>query len=131
MSTFPKSILMVGLAMLLLVSTATVASARVTYRTSKPVLSRAPVKNKPFTCSGTFSPKSTTKSRATIKIILWMKYGTGWGIMDTYKATVSGGTRYSRSITIPMKGWHGVQAVQYRNGKRVHKSGIRYFNVKP
>jgi hypothetical protein len=131
MRTYSKVILTVGLAVLLLASVATVAGARVTYKTSKPVLSRAPAKDKPFTCSGTFSPKSTAKSRATIKIILWMKYGDGWGVMSTYKATVSGGTRYSRSITIPMKGWHGVQAVQYRGGKKVSKSGIRYFNVKP
>jgi hypothetical protein len=131
MRTYSKVILTVGLAVLLLVSVATVAGARVTYKTSKPVLSHAPRKGKPFTCSGTFSPKSTSKSRATIKIKLWMKYDDGWGVMGIYKATVSGGTRYSRSITIPMKGPHGVQALQYRGGKLVSKSGIRYFTVKP
>ena len=107
------------------------AAERVTYTTSKPALSTAPHKGKPFTCSGSFSPKSTSKSRATIKIILWMKSGSGWGKMGTYSATVSGGTRYSRSITIPMKGDHGVQAVQYRNGKQVSSSATRYFTVKP
>jgi hypothetical protein len=131
MRKYSKVVLTVGLAVLLLASVATVAGARTTYTTSKPVLSHAPHKDKPFTCSGSFTPKSTSKSRATIKIILWMKYGTGWGVMDTYKATVSGGKRYSCSITIPMKGDHGVQAVQYRGGKKVSKSAIKYFTVKP
>ena len=131
MHRYPRVILMVGLAVLLLASVATVAGARTRYTTSRPVLSQAPRKDRPFTCSGSFAPKSTSKSRATIRIILWMKYGTGWGVMDTYKATVSGGTRYACSITIPMKGDHGVQAVQYRGGKKVSQSGTRYFTVKP
>ena len=62
-----------------------------------------------------------------------MKYATGWGVMDTYwqgqRSPGAPGTRVT--ILIPMKGWHGVQAIQYRGGKRVSKSGIRYFNVKP
>ena len=56
-----------------------------------------------------------------------MKYGTGWGVMDTYWARLSarssGSTRYSVTITIPMKGDHGVQAVQYRKGKKVSQVG--------
>jgi hypothetical protein len=64
-----------------------------------------------------------------------MKYGTGWGVMDTYwtklSARSAGSTKYAVTITIPMKGPHGVQAVQYRKGKKVSKSGIRYFTVKP
>jgi hypothetical protein len=137
MSTYPKFILLVVLAMLLLVSTATVASARVTYFTSKPVTSNTPKKDRPFVTSGYITPKSTAANRAKVKIILWMKYATGWGVMDTYWAKLSRrpagkpGTRYAVTITIPMKGWHGVQAYQYRGGKRVSKSGIRYFNVKP
>jgi hypothetical protein len=131
MSKYLRGVLLAGLALTLLASTATVAGARTTYTTSKPVLSHAPHKGKPFTCSGRFTPKSTSKSRATIKIILWMKYGTGWGVMDTYKATVFGGNRYTRSITIPMKGDHGLQAVQYRAGKKVSSSAIKYFTVQP
>ena len=30
-----------------------------------------------------------------------------------------------------MKGDHGVQAVQYRGGKKVSKSATRYFYVQP
>jgi hypothetical protein len=131
MNKYLRAILMAGLALTLLLSAATVAGARTTYTTSKPVLSHAPHKDKPFTCRGSFTPKSTAKSRVTIKIILWMKYGDGYGVMDTYWATVSGGTRYTRSITIPMKGDHGVQAVQYRNGRQVSKSGTVYFTVQP
>ena len=109
----------------------TSAKARATYSTSRPVLSTAPHMDQPFTCTGAFTPKSTSKSRATVKIILWMKSGDAWGIMDTYNAKISGGTRYSCSITIPMKGDHGVQAVQYRGGKKVSKSAIKHFTVKP
>lgn len=137
MSKYPKVILMVGLAVLLLACTATVASARVTYTTSKPVLSRPPQKDVSFVASGFITPKSTSSNRARVKIILWMKYGTGWGVMDTYWASLSKrpagkpGTRYARTITIPMKGDHGLQAVQYRGGKKVSKSAIRYFSVQP
>jgi hypothetical protein len=137
MSKYPRVILMVGLAVLLLACTAAVAGARTTYTTSKPVLSGTPHKDKSFTTSGVITPKSTAKSRATVKIILWMEYGDDWGVMDTYWAKLSArpggqpGTKYSCSITIPMKGDHGVQAVQYRNGKLVSKSAIKYFTVQP
>jgi len=133
-----KSILMLTLAAALLASVASVADARTKYTTSKPVLSGTPHKDKTFTASGVITPKSTAKSRATVKIILWMKYGDDdWGVMDTYWAKLSArpagqpGTRYARAITIPMKGDHGVQAVQYRNGKQVSKSPINYFTVQP
>jgi hypothetical protein len=129
---------MVGLAVLLFAGVATVAGARTTYTTSKPVLSETPRKDKAFTASGVITPKSTTKSRATVKIILWMKYGDDdWGVMDTYWAKLSArpagkaGTKYACAITIPMKGDHGVQAVQYRNGKQVSKSKVNYFTVQP
>jgi hypothetical protein len=128
-------ILMVGLAVLLFASVATVAGARATYTTSKPVLSNAPKKDRAFTASGFITPKSTSSSRATVKIILWMKYGTGWGVMDTYwtklSARSSSSTKYSVTITIPMKGDHGVQAVQYRKGKKVSQSATKYFTVQP
>ena len=114
------------------------AGARgVTYSTSKPALSETPKMNDAFTVSGVIKPKSTQKSRATVKIVLWMKYGDDWGVMDTYKAKLTKrpagkpGTKYSRSITIPMKGDHGVQAVQYRGGKKVSSSAIKYFTVQP
>ena len=132
-----RGILLVGLALTLLACMASVASARITYFTSKPATSNAPKKDRPFVASGYITPKSTASNRATVKIILWMKYGSGWGIMDTYWAKLSRrpagkpGTRYAVTITIPMKGDHGVQAVQYRKGKKVSKSATRYFYVQP
>jgi hypothetical protein len=130
-----RGILMVGLVVMLLACTASVASARITYFTSKPVTSNAPKKDRPFVTSGYIKPRSTASNRATVKIILWMKYGTRWGVMDTYWTKLSrrpaGGTRYAVTITIPMKGDHGVQAVQYRKGKKVSKSATRYFYVQP
>ena len=138
MRTYAKVIPMVGLAVLLLACVAGIAGARTTYATSKPVLSCAPHKDKPFTTSGVITPKSTAKSPAKVKIILWMKYGDDdWGVMDTYWAKLSKrpagkpGTKYSRAITIPMKGDHGVQAVQYRRGKKVSQSATKYFYVQP
>ena len=89
MRTYLRGILMVGLAVTLLACTAAVAGARTTYTTSKPALSNAPKKDRAFTASGYITPKSTSSNRATVKIILWMKYGTGWGVMDTYWAKLS------------------------------------------
>jgi hypothetical protein len=130
-----RVILMVGLVVTLLACTAAVAGARITYTTSKPVTSNAPKKDRPFVTSGYITPKSTTSNRAKVKIILWMKYNTGWGVMDTYwtklSARNSKSTKYSVTINIPMKGDHGVQAVQYRKGKKVSKSATRYFYVTP
>ncbi len=135
MHAYLRGILMVGLAVTVLAGAATAAGARTTYTTSKPALSNAPKKDRAFTASGFIKPKSTASKRATVKIILWMKYGTGWGVMDTYWAKLStrpaGGTKYSVTITIPMKGDHGVQAVQYRRGKKVSKSATKYFYVQP
>jgi hypothetical protein len=130
-----RGILLVGLALTLLAGMASVAGARVTYTTSKPAVSNAPKKDRPFVTSGYITPKSTASNRATVKIILWMKYSDGWGVMDTYwtklSARNSKSTKYSVTITIPMKGDHGVQAVQYRKGKKVSKSATRYFYVTP
>ena len=135
MSKCLRVILMVVLVAALAAGAATVADARTSYTTSKPALSNAPKKDQAFTASGFIKPKSTASNRATVKIILWMKYGAGWGVMDTYMAKLStrpaGGTRYSVTITIPMKGDHGVQAVQYRKGKVVSKSTVNYFTVQP
>ena len=132
-----KAILIAGLTVALLAGAATAAGARTTYTTSKPVLSGTPQKDKPFTISGVITPKSTAESRAKVKIILWMEYGDGYGVMDTYWAKVGKrpggkpGSAYSLTITIPMKGDHGVQAVQYRNGKKVLSSKTTYFTVQP
>jgi len=130
-----RGILLVGLALTLLAGMASVAGARVTYTTSKPAVSNAPKKDRPFVTSGYITPKSTSSNRATVKIILWMKYSDGWGVMDTYwtklSARNSKSTKYSVTINIPMKGDHGVQAVQYRKGKKVSKSATRYFYVTP
>jgi len=133
-----RVILATGLTVALLAGVASVADARTKYTTSKPVLSGPPHKDKTFTASGFITPKSTAKSRATVKIILWMKYGDDeYGVMDTYWAKLSArpagkpGAKYACAITIPMKGDHGVQAVQYRNGKQVSKSQTIYFTVQP
>ncbi len=135
MRTYLRGILMVGLVVTLLACTASVASARITYFTSKPVTSNAPKKDRPFVTSGYITPRSTASNRATVKIILWMKYGTEWDVMSKYWTKLSprsaGSTRYAVTITIPMKGDHGVQAVQYRRGRKVSKSAIRYFYVQP
>jgi hypothetical protein len=128
-------ILLVLLTATLLACFAAVAGARVAYYTSKPAVSNAPKKDRPFVTSGYIKPKSTSSNRAKVQIILWMKYADGWGVMDTYwtklSARDSKSTKYSVTITIPMKGDHGVQAVQYRNGKKVSKSATRYFTVTP
>ena len=130
-----RGILMACLALTLLACTASVAAARITYTTSKPAVSNAPKKDRPFVTSGYITPKSTASNRAKVKIILWMKYGTKWGVMGTYwtklSARSSKSTKYSVTITIPMKGDHGVQAVQYRKGKKVSSSATRYFYVTP
>jgi hypothetical protein len=135
MRKYLNGVLLTALVVLLLACTATVAGARATYTTSKPVLSNAPKKDRPFTASGYITPKSTSSNKATVKIILWMKYGTRWGVMDTYWAKVSArsssSSKYSVSITIPMKGDHGVQAIQYRKGKKVSSSSTKYFYVTP
>jgi hypothetical protein len=122
----------------LLAGLATAADARAAFFTSKPALSAAPRKDVPFRASGYFTPASTSSSRAKIKIILWMEYGDdGYGVMDTYWAKVSkrGGGKpggaYSITTTIPMKGKHGVQAIQYRGGKKVSSSKTTYFDVQP
>jgi hypothetical protein len=135
MRRYLTGVLMAALIVLLLACAASVAGARAAYTTSKPVTSNAPKKDRPFIASGSITPKSTSSNKATVKIILWMKYGTGWGVMDTYWAKVSarssGSSKYSVTITIPMKGDHGVQAVQYRKGKKVSQSATKYFTVQP
>jgi hypothetical protein len=135
MRKYLTGLLMTALVVTLLACAASVAGARVTYTTSKPAVSNAPKKDRPFVASGSITPRSTSSSKATVKIILWMKYGSGWGVMDEYWAKVSarssGSSKYSVTITIPMKGDHGVQAVQYRKGKKVSQSATRYFTVQP
>ena len=127
--------LAVGVALLACLGGA--AEARAAYVTSTPVLSATPHKDQPFRVSGFITPQSTASSRATVKIILWMEYGDDYGVMDTYWAKVGKrpggkpGSAYSLTITIPMKGDHGVQAVQYRNGKKVSSSKTTYFTVQP
>jgi hypothetical protein len=131
-------VLTLCLGVALLAGLATAAEARAAYFTSKPALSAAPRKDVPFRASGYFTPASTSSSRAKIKIILWMEYGDdGYGVMDTYWAKVTKraggkpGSAYSITITIPMKGMHGVQAIQYRGGKKVSSSKTIYFDVLP
>jgi len=128
------AVLVLALTLVLLLSVAGTANA-VTYFTSKPKVSEVPHKSNPFRTYGYILPRSTSTNPAVVKIRLWMKYGDTWGTMWWKKATLSkraaGGSKYSCWITIPMKGWHGLQAYQYRHGKLVSKSKILYFNVQP
>ena len=132
-----KGILVFGLGVALLAGVASVADASAAPATSKPVLSMTPHKDQPFRVSGFITPKSTAASRAKVKIILWMEYGDDYGVMDTFWAKVGKraaskpGSAYSLTITIPMKGDHGVQAIQYRGGKKVSSSRSTYFTVQP
>ena len=132
-----KGLFAVALGMALLACLGGAGEARAAYFTSTPVLSATPHKDQPFKASGYITPQSTSSSRAKVKIILWMEYGDDYGVMDTYWAKVGKrpggkpGSAYSLTITIPMKGDHGVQAVQYRNGKKVSSSKTTYFTVQP
>lgn len=133
-----RTILVLCFGLALIAGLAAASEARAAYFTSKPALSAAPKKDVPFRASGYFTPKSTASSPAKVKIILWMEYGDdGYGVMDTYWAKVAkraggkAGSAYSITITIPMKGKHGVQAIQYRGGKKVSSSKTVYFDVLP
>ena len=136
MRTYLRGILMVGLVVTLLACTASVASARITYFTSKPVTSNAPKKDRPFVTSGYITPRSTASNRATVKIILWMKYGTGWGVMDTYW------TKLSRALgrRHQVRGHHhhphegrsrGAGGAVPQGQRRCPSRAIRYFYVQP
>jgi hypothetical protein len=139
MNKRPRGILALAVGLTLLVGLGAAADAGAAPATSRPVLSATPHKDQPFRVSGFVTPKSTAASRVKVKIILWMAYGggDGYGVMDTYWAKVGDrpggkpGSAYSLTLTIPMKGDHGVQAVQYRNGKKVSSSRTTYFTVQP
>ena len=130
-----RIILFAALALSLLTAMPAVAHAKTTYKTSKPVLSGAPTMGNDFSVSGVITPASTTKSRATVKIKLLMEMGGKYNVMDVYAAKLAkmpagkSGTKYSLTLTIPMKGKHAVQVLQYRGGKLVSKSSITYFDV--
>ena len=135
MSKHLKVVVLAALALALLVALPAAAAAKTTYKASKPVLSGTPYMGKAFAVSGAITPASTTKSRAVVKIRLLMESGGKYDVMDVYTAKLAkmpggkAGTRYSRTLNIPMTGKHAVQAVQYRGGKVVAKSQITYFDV--
>ena len=52
-------------------------------------------------------------------------------LLGKVSARSSSSSKYSVTITIPMKGAHGVQAIQYRKGKKVSSSATKYFTVTP
>jgi hypothetical protein len=64
-----------------------------------------------------------------------MQMGDKYDVMDVYLAKLTKmpagkkGTKYSRTLNIPMMGKHAVQVLQYRGGKLVSKSQITYFDV--
>jgi hypothetical protein len=135
MSKYLKVTLLAALAVTLLAALPVVAFAKTTYRTSKPVLSETPSMGKDFSVSGAITPASTSKCRATVKIRLLMQMGSKYDVMDVYTAKLTKmpagkkGTRYTRTLNIPMMGKHAVQVLQYRGGKLVSKSRIAYFVV--
>ena len=103
------------------------------YTTSKPVVSNAPKKDRPFVTSGYITPKSTCVEPRDRQDHPLDEVRDGLGrhghVLDEAVGRPAGGTKYSVTINIPMKGDHGVQAVQYRGGKQVSKSATRYFYV--
>jgi hypothetical protein len=88
-----------------------------------------------FVVSGVITPASTAKSRAAVKVKLLMEMGDRYGVMDFYVAKLTKmpagkrGTRYSRTLNIPMKGKHSVRVFQYREGMLVSTSRITHFEV--
>jgi hypothetical protein len=64
-----------------------------------------------------------------------MQMGSKYDVMDVYTAKLTKmpagkkGTRYTRTLNIPMMGKHAVQVLQYRGGKLVSKSQIVSFDV--
>jgi hypothetical protein len=135
MSKHLKMVLLSALAFSLLAALPAIAHAKTTFKTSQPVLSGAPSMGKDFSVSGVITPASTAKSRATVKVKLLMEMGGKYDVMDVYTARLAKmpagktGTRYSRTLNIPMTGKHAVQVLQYRHGKLVSKSKIMYFDV--
>jgi hypothetical protein len=132
-----KFILLAALALSLLAALPAIALAKTTYTTSRPVLSGAPSMGQDFSVSGAITPASTANSRATVKVKLLMEMDGKYDVMDVSTARLAKmpadkkGTRYSRTLNIPMTGKHAVQAFQYRGGKLVSKSQITYFDVQP
>jgi hypothetical protein len=130
-----KFILLGALALSLLAALPAIALAKTTYTTSKPVLSGVPSMGQDFSVSGAITPASTATSRATVKVRLLMERDGKYDVMDVYTAKLAKmpagktGTRYSRTLNIPMTGKHAVQAFQYRGGEFVSKSQITYFDV--
>ena len=104
-------LLLAGTVLVAILGLPALAQARAAYTVSKPKLSATPVSGVPFTASGLISPKSTARSRAVVKIRLYMLTDGHWGVMDTYRAKLGRnpggpGTRYSRAAHHP----HGGQA---------------------
>lgn len=130
-----KVVILMAVALSLLIALPAVAQAKTTYKTSKPVLSGTPTMGKDFSVSGVITPASTAKSRATVKVKLLKEMDGKYDVMDVYTAKLAKmpagkkGTRYARTLNIPMTGKHAVQAFQYRGGKLVSKSQITYFDV--
>ena len=137
MSKHLKVVLLAALALSLLAALPAVAHAKTTYTTSKAVLSGVPTMGQDFSVSGTITPASTAKSRATVKVKLLMEMDGKYDVMDVYTAKLAKmsagkkGTKYSRTLNIPMTGKHAVQVLQYRHGKLVSTSKIVYFDVQP
>jgi hypothetical protein len=127
-------LLLAGSVLVAVLGLPALAQATPAYSASKPKLSATPVSGVPFTASGLISPKSTARSRAVVRIRLYMLTDGHWGVMDTYRATLGRnpggpGTRYSRQLTIPMEGKHALRAFHYRAGKLVCKSKLTSFDV--
>ena len=135
MSKHLRAVLFAALALSLLAALPVIAQAKTTFTTSKPVLSGTSTMGKDFSVSGVITPASTAKSRATVKVRLLREMDGKYDVMDVYTAKLAKmpagkkGTKYSRTLNIPVTGKHAVQAFQYRGGKLVSKSQITYFDV--
>ena len=119
-----RAVLFAALALSLLAALPVIAQAKTTFTTSKPVLSDTSTMGKDFSVSGVITPASTAKSRATVKVRLLREmdgqFTTSWTSTRPSSPRCRAGkkgTKYSRTLNIPMTGKHAVQAFQYRGGK--------------
>jgi hypothetical protein len=134
MTSRAKMLLLLTSALALMVCVPPLAQAGKAYTASRPALSAAPHAGTAFTVSGIVKPKSSTLSRAVVKVTVLEWTNGHYKVAETYRATLSrnpgkAGTKYACAVTIPAQGWHAVRALQYRKGKLVSMSKITYFDV--
>jgi hypothetical protein len=135
MSKHLKVVVLAALSLALLAALPAAAAAKTTYKTSKPVLSGTPYMGSDVSVSGVITPASTARARTVVKIRLLVETGGTYDVTDAYTAKLTkmpagkAGTRYSRTLIIPMMGNLALQAVQYRGGKLVGTSKLTFFFI--